>query len=231
MKKLTCILTILTCVFSFNSCGSNNSNSGSSTETTTINEPTEIETTTESSTDITETVIETITTAESPDTTEKTITTTVPVTETSEKVDFEISTSATMADMDNILISIAESKGLIVAYDDVNISFSAEQSVMDEIALEFCNEINSNAASADTSNSTLKGLLINDTYDTIEFYVTEEFMSSMDSLAVILYTQPMTELQILTGKNIDDVCYTQKIINVDTGEIIDEYIMPDALSQ
>lgn len=226
MNKLTCTLVILTCAFSFISCGNDNNNPESSVESITTNDTIESEATTKETISVTQTTSE--------NKTKSTIipeTTSTLTTEASEIVDFMISTSETTADIDNILISIVESKGILVTHDNANISFSAEQSVMNEIASEYCDKLHDNAESADTSNSTIKKMFINDTYDTIEFYVTEEFTSSMDSLAILLYAQPMSELQILTGKKIEDVHYTQKIIDVDTGEIIDEYIMPDDLSQ
>ena len=57
------------------------------------------------------------------------------------------------------------------------------------------------------------------------------FETSVQSLALLLYIKPMGDLQMLTGiKSEEEVRYNQKIININTNEIISESIMPEDFS-
>lgn len=143
-------------------------------------------------------------------------------------IDFSISTSQTTAGFDDPLCAIAEEKGVVINKDSETLSFTATDSVCSEIANEYRNYYNEQPES---DTSTIKKIVINESYDTVEFYVTSEYTNSMDGLGVLLFTHVMTTLQLLSGKDSDSVRYTNKVINIETNEIISETILPDDLEQ
>ena len=148
-----------------------------------------------------------------------------------EDVLFSISTSETMAEIDAYLIEIAEAHGIEVQYDMATLSFSAPQNVLDEIASEYRMKINEMCSEeyADPE-SIVRYVVISEDYQTIDFYATRGFADSMEALYLVLYAQPMGELQCLTGRTTDEVSFTENIIDVATGEVIESYLFPDDLA-
>lgn len=229
MKKIIALSAVLSMIL-FSGCGnSSESNSESksteptTTEVTTVAE--ETETTTEAETTVTTIVT---TTAEAETTEEVTEPTTEAPTEVPEEARlFSTSTSQMTKGFDDILFSVAESKGLEITYDEETLSFSAPQSVLSEIASEFCANLNNLYLTADTTDSSLKKIVINNDYSVLDVYVTSDFTSSYEALSLLILVQPMGNLQMLAGKPKEEVRYTQRVIDIDTGEIISEGIFPD----
>jgi len=235
MKKLLTLSAVLSTLLICAACGTNTDSSNAEKSEPVATTTTEAATTT---TAAKTTIAETTTTV--PTTTE--IATEVPTSAPTdspteapteapeENREFSVGTSKIAKDPDAMLISIAEGKGLEVYYDEETLAFSAPQSKLSEIATEFCKSLNELFTSVDTSGSTIKKVVISDDYSTLDIYVTSDFTSSSDVLAILVYAQPMNELQLLSGKNQEDVHYKQNIIDIDTGEIIRENTMPDDMN-
>lgn len=141
-----------------------------------------------------------------------------------QEIYFSIATSETTNGFDDVLIPIVENKGINVSREGNTLSFTASESICKEIANEYKDYYNNQP---ENDKSTIKTIKISDNFDVVEFFVTNEYERSADSLGVLLFSHPMTVLQLLTGKSLDQVHYTNRVINIDTNEIINEGIIPD----
>lgn len=170
------------------------------------------------------------TTAPVVDTTEATmeVVTEEATAETEKDVLFSSQTSEITTGIDEYLIEIVQSYGIVLQSDSTSISFSAPQSLLDQIAADYRKKINE-ASSEEHSNpeSTLRYAVISEDYQTIDYYVTDGFSESLDSLALLLYAHPMCQLQCLTGVSAENVSYIGNERDARTGEIISSHIYPD----
>lgn len=158
---------------------------------------------------------------------------TEPVTEAPKEdlKEFLTPTSATTKAIDDELVKIAESKGLEVARTEENISFSGTQTIFSEIAEEYRNKLKEMSKGSEDDDDYISHIEIDDNYKSVTFYVEDGFENSFGALALLLYLQPMGELQMLDGTLFEDVHYNQKVVNVNTQEVISEAVMPDALEK
>lgn len=145
---------------------------------------------------------------------------------------FSTSTSILTQEIDKELIAITESKGISVTKTEENISFSATQSILNEIAEEYKNFLTGNIKSED-EESLVSEIKISEGYKSIEYYVKSGFDTNIQSSILLLYIKPMGDLQMLTGvaKSEDEIRFSQKVINVSTNEIMSENVIPDDLDK
>ena len=220
MKNKIIVIT-LALMLSLSACTSQDTShtttepTNSATETTESTESTEIETQPQTEKE-TEPETETIT---------------EPPTETPKEdlKEFSIQTSEFTKSIDDEFIKIIESKGIEVTKTEENISFSGTQTIFSEIAKEYKNKLEEMSNGVEDNDDYVSCVEIDDGYKSVTFYVEDGFENSLGAFALLLYLQPMSELQMLEGTPLENVKYTQKIINVDTLEVISESTMPDAL--
>ena len=143
-----------------------------------------------------------------------------------------------LGDFDEKLADIADSYGVEVHLDEDDaeyedkIAFTTSKKTAAKIAEEYAEWLEGFGASGEDSN--IKEIDISDSYDAIEFRLSgdlEGLEALGDSLLMIMYFQPMSELQMLTGVAEDDVSYNQKVINLETNEVISEGTMPDDINK
>lgn len=145
--------------------------------------------------------------------------------------DFSVSTSESLKGIDDKLVEIVENKGIEVTRTEENISFSATETLMKDIATEYKNKLEKMAQeNSSNENDLIDSISIADDFSSIDFYVKDGFENSMGALGLLFYVQPMGELQMLTGVKQQEIQYTQKIINVNTNEVISEAVIPDDLN-
>ena len=246
MKRILCVCLLATLVLGAAGCNGNSSESVTTTEkqveSSSVQESSVVESSLDekseesnsSSSEIKDTSVEKTSEPEPSETEEKISSEETTVDSESEEstvdsaqeIYFSIATSETTNAFDDILIPIVENKGIKVSREDDTLSFTASESICREIANEYKDYYNNQP---ENDKSTIKLVKISDNFDTVEFFVTKEFEKSADSLGVLLFSHPMTVLQLLTGKSFDQVHYTNRVINIDTNEIITEGIMPDDL--
>lgn len=138
-------------------------------------------------------------------------------------------------DFDDKLAEIAKAKGVDVHYNEEDgeykdkIAFTTSAKTAKEIASEYAAWLSTNFVEDEAS--TIKEIIISDKYDSVEFRVSSKFRDSLDMLFIVFFFSPMSELQVLTGKDEKAISYEQKIVDADTGEVISDAMMPDALGE
>lgn len=169
----------------------------------------------------------------SPDSSEPTESSETESTEslTEETFSFSVPTSAFTEKIDDDFVSLAEQKGVKVSRTEDTIVFTVPKSAGRNVTDDYKKRFEKDDETS--SESTIKKIKINDSFDVVEFYVTDEFEDSMDSLAILVFPRVVSYLQLFSEKikSEDDVRYTNRIINMNTNEVISEGIIPDDLSK
>ena len=142
-----------------------------------------------------------------------------------------------VADFDDHLAEIVVGQGVDIEYgqsteegeeENERLTFAASADVCAKIAAEYKAWLE-NDVLADMDDTSIQKITISDDFSAVEFRVNERFEDTFDSLVVLGYYHPMTELQMLSGRSEDDVSVTLRVVNDDTGSVISETTMPDDL--
>lgn len=236
MKKIICYLASIAIVVGMTACGNSDSSSvesviyaeQNSSNSEVASSVADITTTTSQSETTTTTTTKqstTTTTAVTTTTTKETTTTTTATEYVKEPdVSLSISTSKMTEEWDAILIEIIKNEGYSVNYTDDAIELSAPQSVLNKIAVNYKDKINSKCS---TPSGEIYSVVINDDYTCVTFNVTDSFEDSTDSFALLLLAQPVYEMQILSGIDKNSVKFIEKVINKDTQKLIKTVNYPE----
>ena len=130
----------------------------------------------------------------------------------------------------DILKETAKEMNVEFTETDENIIFSATQNVLSDMAKKYSQ--NFQKPVDDTSGeSKLSYVEISDDFKTVDFYIEDGYDTSANALEVKVFMQIMFEIKMLDGAILyDDLKYTQRMINVNTNEVVCEFVMPDEIA-
>lgn len=84
----------------------------------------------------------------------------------------------------------------------------------------------------DTSReSKLSYVEISDDFKTVDFYIEDGYDTFINALEVKVFMQIMFEIKMLNSSTFyDNLKYTQRMISVDTNEVVCEFTMPNEIA-